>query len=323
MAAIHFTVMSKEEVRGVARAKQADIVKLLGQQQLKAEREALNSEKQVLRAAAKPDIVRAALYRLITCRNLPDDCVEWPELHILVHSVNYMATGVLPTSHSTVAAAIAEDFHIKQLQIREQLARAITPIHLKTDTWTSPNGIEFRATNAHYIGEDSKLHKALLALVELEAGPNDEEVAKHMIQTLEWYGFRHRLGFITGDYHGANDTLCRAVAEAIPGWSPVDNLLRCLGHIIKLVVQALLFAKDEDVIEEAERQSQPSQCDIDEKIALASVKSQEGWSTVLLLQKLHAFCAALNRSSALNTASKKLCKGRTVHSPNVTRWISW
>jgi hypothetical protein len=40
MAAIHFTVVSKEEVRGVARAKQADIVKLLGQQQLKAEREA-------------------------------------------------------------------------------------------------------------------------------------------------------------------------------------------------------------------------------------------------------------------------------------------
>jgi hypothetical protein len=137
MVAIHFTVVSKEEVRGVARAKQADIVKLLGQQQLKAEREALNSEKQVLRAAAKLEIVRAALYRLITCCNLPDDCVEWLELHTLVHSINYMATDVLPTSHSTVAAAIAEDFHIKQLQSREQLARAITPIHLTTDTWTS------------------------------------------------------------------------------------------------------------------------------------------------------------------------------------------
>lgn len=182
MAAIHFTVVSKEEVRGVARAKQTDIVKLLGQQQLKVEREALSSEKQVLRAAAKPEIVRAALYRLITRRNLPDDCVEWPELHTLVHSINYMATDVLPTSHSTVAAAIAEDFHVKQLQIREQLARAITPIHLTTDTWTSPNDIEFQAINAHYIGEDSKPHKALIALAELEAGHSGEEVAKHVIQ---------------------------------------------------------------------------------------------------------------------------------------------
>ena len=61
MAAVHHTVVSKEEVRGVAKAKQADIVKLLSQQQLKVERDALTSEKQVLRAAAKPDVVRAAL----------------------------------------------------------------------------------------------------------------------------------------------------------------------------------------------------------------------------------------------------------------------
>lgn len=119
MAAVHHTVVTKEEVRGVAKAKQADIVKLLGQQQLKVERDTLNPEKQVLRAAAKPEIVRAALYRLITRRNLPDDCVEWPEPHTLVHSVNYMATDILPTSHNTVSAAIAEDFHVKQLQVRE------------------------------------------------------------------------------------------------------------------------------------------------------------------------------------------------------------
>jgi hypothetical protein len=51
MAAVHLTVVPKEEVRVVAKAKQADIVKLLSQQQLKVERDALNSEKQVLRAA--------------------------------------------------------------------------------------------------------------------------------------------------------------------------------------------------------------------------------------------------------------------------------
>jgi len=172
-----------------------------------------------------------------------------------------------------VAAAIAEDFHVKQLQIREQLARAITPIHLTTDTWTSPNDIEFQAINAHYIGEDSKLHKALIALVELEAGYSGEEVAKYVIQTMEWYGFGDRLVFITSDNHGANDTLCRAVAEAVLGWSLVDNRLRCLGHIINLAVQAFLFAKGEDAIEEAERQSQRSKRDVDEEIALASVKS--------------------------------------------------
>jgi hypothetical protein len=115
MATVHLTVVSKEEVRGVAKAKRADIVKLLGQQQLKVERDALNLEKQVLRAAAKPEIVRAALYRLITRRNLLDNCMEWPELYTLVYSVNYIVTDILPTSYNTVLVAIAEDFHVKQL----------------------------------------------------------------------------------------------------------------------------------------------------------------------------------------------------------------
>lgn len=52
-------------------------------------------------------------------------------------------------------------------------------------------------------------------------------------------------------------------------------------------MQAFPFAKDEDAIEGAERQSQRSKRDIDEEIELASVKLQEGWSTVLPLQKLH------------------------------------
>lgn len=223
-----------------------------------------------------------------------------------------MATDILPTSHNTVLAAIAKDFHTKQLQVREQPAKAITSFHLTTDTWTFPNDIEFQAINAHYVGADSKLHKVLVALAELEAGHSGEEVAKYVTQTKEWYGFENRLGFMTGDNHGANDTLCRAIAEAVPGWDPVDNRLRCLGHIINLAVQAFLFAKDQDAIGEAERQSQRSERDIDEEIAFASVSCRKAGRR-----------AALNRSSALNTASKKLCKGRTIHSLNALRWNSW
>lgn len=323
MAAVHLTVVPKEGARGVSKAKQTDIVKLLGQQRLKVEQETLDSEQRILRDAAKPEVVKAALLRLITRRNLPDNCVQWPELHTLIHSVNYMAADVLPTSHSTVAAAISNEFHLKQFKVREQLLKAITPIHLTTDTWTSPNDIELQAINAHYIGADLRLRKALIALVELEAGHSGEEVAKHVLHTMDWYGFNDRLGFITGDNHGANDTLCRAIAEAVPEWNPVDNRLRCLGHIINLAVQAFLFAKDEEAIDEAERQSQRSNRDIDEEIALASMKSKEGWSTVLPLQKLHGFCVALNRSASLKAAFKKLCKGRTIHSPNATRWNSW
>lgn len=33
---------------------------------------------------------------------------------------------------------------------------------------------------------------------ELENGHSGEEIAKHVLQTMDWYVFRDRLGFITG-----------------------------------------------------------------------------------------------------------------------------
>ena len=162
--------------------------------------------------------------------------------------------------------------------------------------------------------------------MELENGHSGEEVAKHVVRAIEWYDFKDRLGFVIGDNHAANDTLCRAIAEQIDEWSQIDNRLRCLGHIINLAVQAFLFAPDKDAqeaINEAERQSQRSRREIEDEIADASAKEGKGWTTILPLQKLHDFCVALNRSDKLKVAFKKLTKGKVVHSPNRTRWNSW
>ena len=45
------------------------------------------------------------------------------------------------------------------------------------------------------------------------------------------------------DNAGDNDTLIEAVAERIPGINPKWSHLRCAGHIINLIVKALLFGK--------------------------------------------------------------------------------
>lgn len=123
------------------------------------------------------------------------------------------------------------------------------------------------------------------------------------------YGFNDRLGFNTGDNHGANDTLGKTITEAVPSWDPVDNRLHCLGHIIHLAVQAFLFAKDEGAIHEAGRQYQRSTRVSGEEIALAFIKSKEGWSTVRPLQKLHRFCVPLNRSACLRQCSRSSVRG--------------
>ena len=184
--------------------------------------------------------------------------------------------------------------------------------------------MELQAINAHFHDEHGRLRKALLNLAELEDGHSGRAVAKHVIQALVFYGIQGKLGFLTADNHGANDTLCRAIAEELDDWNPVDNRLRCLGHIINLAVQAFLFSRNEEAVAEAGRQSQRCRTDIDFEIAAGSITEDDrGWSTILPLQKLHTLTSRLNRSDKLKLQFKKLTKGRTIHSDNETRWNSW
>lgn len=323
MQSVYITEVAPEQTRALNKARQHDLAKLPSKAQLKAQQTSLNIEKRVLLNAAKSEVVKAALRRLIVRRNLPTGCVEWPELHSLVYSFNYMAGDIIPTSRSTINLAIASDFEAGQLNVRSQVKAALSLCHITTDTWHAPNDIEFQAINVHYVSAEGKLQKGLINLVELEHGHSGEEVSKHVLRTVDWYGIRDRLGFITGDNRGANDTLCRAIAEQLEGWNPVDNRLRSLGHIINLAVQAFLFAKDQEAVDEAERQSQRSRRDVDDEIAAASIKEDTGWLTILPLQKLYSFCVVLNRSDEPKGAFKKLTKGRTIHHPNATRWNSW
>jgi len=45
------------------------------------------------------------------------------------------------------------------------------------------------------------------------------------------------------DNAGDNDTLLEAITDIIPGINPNWSRLRCIGHIINLIVKALLFGK--------------------------------------------------------------------------------
>jgi hypothetical protein len=103
-------------------------------------------------------------------------------IHTLFRSVNYMTTDVLPTSHSTRATAITNEFHLIQCNVREKVLEAITPIYHSTDTWTLSNDIKFRPIDARCIGVDLELRKALITFVEVEAGHRVEEAAKHSLR---------------------------------------------------------------------------------------------------------------------------------------------
>ena len=52
-----------------------------------------------------------------------------------------------------------------------------------------------------------------------------------------------------GDNHGSNDKLCRLLQKRFPTWIAVYHQIRCIIHIINLIVQAFLFTKNQEAVE--------------------------------------------------------------------------
>lgn len=106
----------------------------------------------------------------------------------------------------------------------EPPGRATLRKYITTDTWHSPNYKELQAVTTQFVDEHGTLRKALLALPELQNGHAGAEVAPVLRRVLEDFGIEEKLGYITGDNHGANETMCRALEEQL--YRPHDQYCR-------------------------------------------------------------------------------------------------
>ncbi len=208
------------------------------------------------------DAIDFALVTLITRRNLPYTCVQWPELHALVSLLNPAAGKTIVRSHTTVPRRIASEFERQKQVLKAALQTSRSVVHFNVDTWTSKTMAEYQAIVAFFITPEGQRKKALLALPELDAGHAGSECGARFIATIEDYGIERQLGYMTCDNASANNTMCRYIegelgTRSVPIlWKSEWRRCRCLGHIINLCCQAFMSAPDEEAIDYAVQQSQ-------------------------------------------------------------------
>ena len=192
----------------VKRAIQSDLKSVFSEQDLTNKKNKEQSDLETLRSAVNRSSVHQTLLRLIVHHDLPLSAVEWPELHSFVFAINHTAVRCIWQAHQTTANHIATTFTKRRQQVMQLLQQSQSLIHLTTDTWHSPNFKELQAITAHFVDASNTRQKALLSLPELRNGHAGVEVAAQIMTTLEAYGITDRLGYITADNHGANDTMC-------------------------------------------------------------------------------------------------------------------
>jgi hypothetical protein len=92
----------------------------------------------------------------------------------------------------------------------------------------------------HWIDAERQLRTGLLALKVLD-GHHGFDMAAVLQEVIENYKIEDRISAFQMDNAPNNDTALDALAIDIPSVDRKQSRLRCFGHIINLVVKALLF----------------------------------------------------------------------------------
>lgn len=150
------------------------------------------------------------------------------------------------------------------------------------DAWTSEEGTNYLAVVSHFLDEKHKLQTALLDLPPLKGPHSGENVAKVLSTVIDCYDLAPIIGFFMMDNASSNDT---CIHELSRRYSTVtrQSRLRCVGHMLNLIVKALLFGKGVSGLERQLRSASD-----DERFEI--------WRKHSFIGKLHNFSVWINRS---------------------------
>src|SRR5207253_1410928 len=90
--------------------------------------------------------------------------------------------------------------------------------------------------------EKHKLQTALLDLPPLKGPHSGENIAQVLSTVIDLYDISAVIGYFMMDNARNNDTCIEELAKQYPAITQ-QSRLRCIGHILNLIVKALLFGQ--------------------------------------------------------------------------------
>ena len=101
---------------------------------------------------------------------------------------------------------------------------------------------------AHWIGIKGDTYHVLLGLRHLYGAHTGENQAQVVLTLLQEYELCQKVGYFTLDNASNNDKALQFLAQQLKDFeadfNPIEQRLRCMGHVINLVVQAFLHSTD-------------------------------------------------------------------------------
>lgn len=284
----------------------------------------------------KPEI-RRVLALLFALERLPFRKLSNGPLATFATSLNPAAMSSIPSSPQTLRNDVLREYAGQRVVLQRILKTANTRIFLSADIWTSPNNIlalGFEAGFLNFDGREPKSYRLLIGLREVD-GHSGEDQFKEMKTVVEELGIQENIGCIMGDNSGTNDTLSRFFGRwfqdigAAAGWKAQEMRVRCLGHIINLIVKAWLMNKklsDDEVGDQefdwihltAESFQSPKKGPGGKQRKKKQAKASPHPALVALHNVVASMAHSPQRQREFHNAA-----GRMIPRDNATRWNSW
>jgi hypothetical protein len=247
---------------------------------------------------------------IVEC-SLPFRHVEAQSFKDFIEAINPFAAAMLPKSHTTVSNNIFARYEEEKRKIRALLSTSLSRIHISVDNWTCENaGKAYMGITARFANREGR-QQVVLAIKPLLDFHSGENMAGIFLDVAHDFNVDRNIGFCNADNASSNDTMAGHIEDVLEKegleWDAGLNRLRCVGHIINLSIQALLFGKH------------PNQdCDP----GLPSVEDVANWRKTGSLGILHDLIIWICKSPQRRKAFHDIAKKGLVRDNN-TRWTSW
>ncbi|KAJ0134726.1 Fumarylacetoacetase [Fusarium oxysporum f. sp. albedinis] len=186
---------------------------------------------------------------------------------------------------------VSTDAHVGHDTVRK---RAVAEFE-KNTKGRSRNKHALYGVACFFRNEDGKARKLILGVPELTVRHFGANIGHEIIEILESYEIsEEKIGYFTLDNAQNNDTAMDTIGERFK-FHGKERRGRCFGHVINLVVKAILFGKDADAFE--------SRLGHGDLLATAEL---ELWRKRGPVGKLHNLVVAIHRSDLLTTLLRSI-----------------
>jgi hypothetical protein len=232
---------------------------------------------------------------LIIEDNLPFRLTELPRLRAIFEYLN-PSVGITNAhvSGKTIRALAVRQFEVHKSKVVEALKASPGQVHIAFDGARTRNRHCLYGITAAYRDQLERPQKLVLGLPELVKRHSGENIAAEIVEVIKSFELEEKVGYFTLDNAGNNDTAMEVIAEVL-GLDSTRRRVRCIGHIINLVVKALLFGKDAEAFEETIERGE-----------LLARAAHDEWMKKGPVGKVHNWVVWVHRSDLLTNMLKEL-----------------